>query len=437
MIIPHNILKNHLRQILSFVYQRNEEGMIMIRRDELREFRPDIRFLNGQEISLEKVCELLKEYAEQMGIPVNLRKDTVKMGGVFSKTQECVVMFHPEHEKDYFKFCIIVSQRGKYTFVSVKDFGHSKQMDKAQSATNAKEHLKKSFTVDIGKGETFMGAGFQALGAIPAGLKALGTNKGKLEEEKMYYQCMMDIFNKIKELQCLNQSAKYNNLDLCLKNELSKKDGFQYNENSTEEIKKEKTTYIKRENKIENNFVKKILIVGIIVVIAVLAISSADNNDYTEDNDKKNANNMLQTTEKADTFFEENYQNVASWEEIDDEVQQETDFINSDFVIQEEKNCFGEYLGIVNEEVHYADPNIGGYDYTYYSLDFGKECSLWCNYYAEDTIGEISVSCISLSGEFDWNNLVGKKIRVQGKVIDNARGDQMILVNDILEIIEK
>ena len=161
----------------------------MIKIDELREFRPDVRLNNGQDISLDKVCNSLKEYAEQMGILIYFKKDTVKMGGLFSKPQECAVMFHPEHEKDYFKFCITVNYQGNYTFVSIKDFGHSKQMDKAQSGAVAKSNLKASFRADNERDQG------KALGTfLAAGIKSLGQNKSKLEEEKMYYRSISDFF---------------------------------------------------------------------------------------------------------------------------------------------------------------------------------------------------------------------------------------------------
>ena len=31
-------------------------------------------------------------------------------------------MYHPEHERDYFKFCIRVKRQGTYAFVTINDF---------------------------------------------------------------------------------------------------------------------------------------------------------------------------------------------------------------------------------------------------------------------------------------------------------------------------
>lgn len=111
----------------------------MIKADELREFRPTVRYQNGEGITLSTVQEAIKDCAMKMGIPVAFTSDQVKSGGLFnSSVEDCIVMYHPEHERDYFRFCIRVKRQGVYAFVSVNDFGKSSQMAKANRAEFAK-----------------------------------------------------------------------------------------------------------------------------------------------------------------------------------------------------------------------------------------------------------------------------------------------------------
>ena len=158
----------------------------MIKADELREFRPQVRYQNGEGITLSTVQEAIKDCAMKMGIPVAFRGDQVKSGGLFnSSVEDCLVMYHPEHERDYFKFCIRVKRQGVYAFVSINDFGQSKQMNKAGYAESYKADRKgQSMSYKVGS-------------MIGQGIMTIGKSKAKLEEEHMYYQCVFDIFDEI------------------------------------------------------------------------------------------------------------------------------------------------------------------------------------------------------------------------------------------------
>ena len=153
----------------------------MIKADELREFRPQVRYQNGEGITLSTVQEAIKDCAMKMGIPVAFRGDQVKSGGLFnSSVEDCLVMYHPEHERDYFKFCIRVKRQGVYAFV-----GQSKQMNKAGYAESYKADRKgQSMSYKVGS-------------MIGQGIMTIGKSKAKLEEENMYYQCVFDIFDEI------------------------------------------------------------------------------------------------------------------------------------------------------------------------------------------------------------------------------------------------
>lgn len=158
----------------------------MIKADVLGEFRPSVRYKDGDGITLQVVQDAIEECAQTMGIPVAFYDEQVKSGGLFnSAVEDCIVLYHPEHRNDYFKFCIRVGRQGTYAFVSVNDFGQSKQMAKAERAEFAKQDRK-------GKPMSYkMGS------IIGAGIANIGKSKQKLEEEQMYYQCVFDIFDEI------------------------------------------------------------------------------------------------------------------------------------------------------------------------------------------------------------------------------------------------
>lgn len=158
----------------------------MIKADTLREFRPTIRYQDGTDITLQAVQNALAEAAEEKGVPVAFYGDQVKSGGIFNSTvEDCVVLYHPAHENDYFKFCIRVAYQGSYAFISVNDFGQSKQMNKENYAASYKaDRAGKSMSYKIGS-------------MVGQGIMTIGKNKQKLEEEKMYYQCLFDIFDEV------------------------------------------------------------------------------------------------------------------------------------------------------------------------------------------------------------------------------------------------
>lgn len=158
----------------------------MIKADDLREFRPGVRYKDGSGVTLQTVQDATKDAAQGIGIPVAFYADQVKSGGLFnSSTEDCICLYHPEHQNDYFKFCIRVTHQGTFAFVSVNDFGKSSQMLKAGRTEAYKEDRKgKDMSYKIGS-------------MIGQGISTLGKNKQKLEQEQMYYQCVMDIFDEI------------------------------------------------------------------------------------------------------------------------------------------------------------------------------------------------------------------------------------------------
>lgn len=132
----------------------------MIKVNELRKHEDkSVRYQNGDGITLEAIKRRITLIAERHAIPVAFLNDQVKFGGLFnSSVEDCLVVYHPDHRNDYIKFCILVTRQGRYAFVEVNEFGHSKQLYKAAYAT-------------------------------------LGRSERKLQEEQMYYACILDVFD--------------------------------------------------------------------------------------------------------------------------------------------------------------------------------------------------------------------------------------------------
>lgn len=58
----------------------------MIKVDELREFRPGVRYKDGDGITLQSIQTVLQEEAQNMGVPVAFRSDEVKSGGFLNSS---------------------------------------------------------------------------------------------------------------------------------------------------------------------------------------------------------------------------------------------------------------------------------------------------------------------------------------------------------------
>ena len=169
----------------------------MIKEKDLREKRPQVRFAQGQNIDLSVVQSALQQNADENGIPVAFSRDQVKYGGLIGGligggTDDCLILSHPQHPKDYFRICIRVKHQGNYAFVSVNDFGESRLLGNAATSEYTKNAVKDAF---------HGGSAAGAVGAvIGKGLRTLvmgGSNKQKLEEEQNWYAMVSDLFDNI------------------------------------------------------------------------------------------------------------------------------------------------------------------------------------------------------------------------------------------------
>lgn len=162
----------------------------MIKEKDLRELRPRVRYEDRDNgITLQYLQVLLEQYFQKAGIPIAFRDDVIKFGGLLGgSTQECLVIYHPEHEKDYFNIAVHMKRQGVYVFVTVNDFGESRLFGNQGSSEFLKETLAN-------------GDGAEKVGAlIGAGIRRLlkgGVDKRKLEDEQDWYLFLRDAFDDI------------------------------------------------------------------------------------------------------------------------------------------------------------------------------------------------------------------------------------------------
>lgn len=135
------------------------------------EWMPSVRFPNGDSVNLMTVQSAIQNEADENGIPVAFREGQLKVGGLFSKQLEDVlVMYNPEHANDYLTFVIRVQHMGKYAFMHVFNMGGSKNY----RATN------------IASAGGTMGT-VAKIGGL------LGGRNAKLQAEEQYYTILQDV----------------------------------------------------------------------------------------------------------------------------------------------------------------------------------------------------------------------------------------------------
>lgn len=171
----------------------------MIKQEELREFRPVYRYAEGNDISLQTIQNAIKDSAMKYGIPVAFEADQIKSGGLLSKTvDDCLVVYHPEHPKDYYRVAISIKRQGTIAFVYANDFGTSKNLKKIAAKENAKASVaggwKDWMTPGSGNGSDLVNG---LIGGAFGALKGLGGSKAKQQEEDNYYAALMMILDEV------------------------------------------------------------------------------------------------------------------------------------------------------------------------------------------------------------------------------------------------
>ena len=64
---------------------------------------------------------------EKYGLPIIVGKDMVKSGGLFGKTEPCVIIYNENHENDYFQWVIILHEQRGQIMIDMWNYGNSRQ----------------------------------------------------------------------------------------------------------------------------------------------------------------------------------------------------------------------------------------------------------------------------------------------------------------------
>ena len=128
---------------------------------------------------IEKICQ-------DNEIPAQIEFDTLKVGGIFnSRELDCLVISHPEHQRDYYKIVVVLGGN-EVIMVSI---GVSKQMKKQAIADYSKEQRKgKSLSWKVGN-------------IIGSSVWLIGKSKSKLEMEQDYYNALLEVVGMALELE--------------------------------------------------------------------------------------------------------------------------------------------------------------------------------------------------------------------------------------------
>ncbi len=171
----------------------------MIKEKDLQELRPQIRYKDGQSITLQNIQGALQRGAETAGVPIAFQMDQVR-SGLLGGSEDCLVVYHPEHPKDYFSVAVRIKRQGNYAFVSADSFGTSKLM-KAEA-------VRKQLNETAKAGVNYRGynplenaaAGAAIIGAGVAGVRHLikgKSDKEKMEQEQQWYTIICDILDEV------------------------------------------------------------------------------------------------------------------------------------------------------------------------------------------------------------------------------------------------
>lgn len=165
----------------------------MIKEKEIIEARPQIRIPNGRDITEKELIAALKAEAQETGIPIAFTTDQIKFGGfIGGSVEDCIVVYHPDHQRDYFNTAIRLTHQGSYAFLTIYRFGTSRLLGNAASSEFAKTKVKEAF-----RG----GSASEAVGAvIGKGIRTLVmgvSNKQKMEEEQNWYLMLDDVLENI------------------------------------------------------------------------------------------------------------------------------------------------------------------------------------------------------------------------------------------------
>ena len=161
-----------------------------VKAKELQEFRPVIRYPSGTDVTLSRLEDEIRKQAAEYSLPIWIEEDEVKYG-LFDDRVPCLLLMHPDHQLDYMKFCAQIRYQGDNPLVSVHLYGTSRQLKKeavAGQSTGAVGALLFGGAA---------GVGYAICAGLRKAVNAIGKNRSKLEEEKIWYSQVSEIFDQI------------------------------------------------------------------------------------------------------------------------------------------------------------------------------------------------------------------------------------------------
>lgn len=163
----------------------------MIKEKDIRESRV-VRFQNGSGISLESIRSELQNLASREGIMVALDDEQLRFGSLFNSTTEnCLLLYHPDHRKDYINSILRLTRQGNYAFLHIYEYGQSKMAVKMYAATDARTEAREERR-SMPLGERI---GAALADGLVNGLMSIGANKQKYEQEQQWYAIVEDIID--------------------------------------------------------------------------------------------------------------------------------------------------------------------------------------------------------------------------------------------------
>lgn len=181
-----------------------------IREKELAAYSDPIRMIDDDTTGFEAIDASLKSTAEMYGAEIEVWKDGVERGTFDMNPISCLVLCHPEHKNDYFRFCITRKVQGKTCLVQIYTLGKSTQMslEAFQKNTRAFDGSGVRGTAVGALRGGALGAGF-AVGSAAAGIvkgggkllakgiAAMMRDDVALSKEKDWYQLMDSVFQTV------------------------------------------------------------------------------------------------------------------------------------------------------------------------------------------------------------------------------------------------
>lgn len=82
----------------------------------------EFRIKNGSDISYEVIADLIRKKASYYGISVSFKNEQITsdaISGLLGLKKNCVVLFHPQNEKNYLRYVIQLNHQGTYAFINV------------------------------------------------------------------------------------------------------------------------------------------------------------------------------------------------------------------------------------------------------------------------------------------------------------------------------